>query len=336
MSSKPSLYDLMNHPAYLTLTRFIDANGYKIARSGIRSYLKKVKGVFDLTRFHELLTNFFTDMLVIQIDSQIDDPGHIITPCFLLQTKDDQFLTYVVLEIDEEKALIFENDKGDYSISANEFRNLLKGAIIMLKEEEAYDPPAKILKEYNEEQEQNKKYISTIKVIDDFVSEKKCKEVIDFCEENNLFKRSEVGRGSRKKVSDYRTSSSAMMERHHTTPVLEDIKEKVAAFLGCTVNKIEKLQCVRYYTSEEYKPHFDAFSTHANKRRLTCLLYLNEGFSGGETYFPEIAVGVDPKVGRLLIFENLNENDEVITQSFHQGSPIQNGVKYACNIWIEK
>lgn len=334
MFSKP-LHDLMNHPYYLTLAKFIDVSGFKIARSSVRNSLEKVKGVFDLSKFHEVLTNFFSDLLVIQIDSQVDNHKYIITPCFLLRTEGNQFSIYVVLKIGEETVSIFEHDKKEYIISTDEFQNLLKGSILIFKEEETYNPSKKMLKEYNEEQKEDKAYIENIKVIDDFISEKECAKIIDFCEENNLFQQSKISNSSSgTKVSAYRTSSSAMIEgTHQTTPIISDLKEKIATLLKCDINKIEELQGVRYYKSEGYRPHFDA--SVLVKRKMTCLLYLNEGFLGGETYFPELGFGVTPKIGRLLIFQNLNENDKVITQSFHQGSPILNGVKYACNIWIE-
>jgi predicted 2-oxoglutarate/Fe(II)-dependent dioxygenase YbiX len=270
--------------------------------------------------------------LVLQIDSQIDDHDYIITPCLLLRTEGTQFSMYVVLKIEEEKIRIFDYDKKEYSISADEFQDLLRGSIIILKEKETYNPPKKVLKEYQEEQAKNKEYINNIRVIDDFISEKECKNIIDFCEESNLFQRSKTVGSKGTMVSDHRTSSSAMMEIDQNPQVISNVKEKIAAFLGCNSNKIEEIQTVRYYKSEGFKPHFDAY---IKKRKLTCLLYLNEDFLGGETYFPEVDFGVTPKIGRLLIFQNLNEQSKVITESFHQGSPILDGVKYACNIWIE-
>jgi hypothetical protein len=322
----------MNHPCYLALTRFIDASEFKIPRSSVREALEKVEGVFDLSKLHEILSSFFLDLLVIQIDSQIDNHEYIITPCFLLRTEGNQFFIYVVLKIDQEKVTIFEHEKRDYTISTDEFHTLLRGSILIFKEEETYNPSKKMLKKYNEEQEEDKEYIKNIRVIDNFISEKECEKFINFCEESNLFQRSKVGSSSNAIVSNLRTSSTAFIEKHESSLIISGLKEKIAVFLGCNIHKIESLQVVRYYKSEGYKPHFDAF---VKKRKLTCLLYLNEGFLGGETYFPEIGFSVSPKIGRLLIFQNLDENDKVITQSFHQGSPILDGVKYACNIWIE-
>lgn len=331
MSSKHSLFFLISHTYYLTLKRFIDVSGFKIARSSIIDSLKKIEGNFDIAKFYEFLSCFFSDLLVIQIDSEIDNHEYIITPCFLLKKSDNQFSVYVILKIDQEKVLIFENEKKDYTISTNEFQNLLKGSIIIFKEEDSYNPSEKILKEYNKEQNADKDYKENIKIIDSFISKKECKKIIDFCEDGNLFQQSKINSGSGTEVSDYRISSSAVIEeKGEIKPIILSLKEKIAILLSCDIHKIEKLQCVRYYKDEIFKPHFDT----STKRKSTCLLYLNEGFVGGDTYFPEIDLGVTPKVGKLLIFQNLNEDNNVIPQALHQGSPIEDGVKYACNIWV--
>lgn len=333
MSSEPSIYKLINHPYYLLISKYIDACGFKIARSSVRDELKKVGASYDLSKLNQVLTSFFSDLLVVQIDEEVKDLNDIITPCFLLHTQENQFLIYVVLKIDKESVTIFEQDKKEHTISIQEFQNLIKTSILIFKEEENHIPSEKLLKEYLQEQEEDQKYINSIKVIDDFMSEKECKNIISFCEESDLFKRSVVmASESDQKHSAHRTSSSAMMEVNQNVSIITDLKEKIADLLNLHIDKIEKLQCVRYLESEGFKPHFDSY---VKKRKLTCLLYLNDSFVGGETYFPEIDFAATPKMGRLLIFQNLDENDNVITQSFHEGSALVKGVKYACNIWIE-
>ncbi|MGJ8745460.1 2OG-Fe(II) oxygenase [Polaribacter sp.] len=333
MSTKSTLNSLINHPYYLTVKRFIDASGFKISRSSVRESIKKIEGTLDLSKLHGLLSEFFSDLIVFQINSEIDNLDYIITPCFLLHTKENEFFIYVVIKIEEDKVLIFEQDKKDFTISTEEFQNLLKGSIIILKEEETYKPTENILKKYNEEQKQDKEYINSVTVLDDFLSKEECEKIITFCEEDVLFRRSKVGFGVNNRQSNSRTSSSAFMEKNESSIIISDLKEKIATFLGCNLSKIEGLQTVRYYKSEGFKAHYDVDDNL--KRKLTCLLYLNDGFSGGNTYFPEIDFIVTPKVGRLLIFQNLDEDNKIIPQSFHQGSSILNGVKYACNIWIK-
>lgn len=333
MPSEPSIYKLINHPYYLLLSKYIDTCGFKIARSSVRDALKKVDASFDLSKLNEILNSFFSDLLVVQIDEEVENLDYIITPCFLLHRNENQFSIYLVLKIGKESVSIYEQEKKEHTISIDKFQNLIKKSILIFKEDENYVPSEKHLKEYHEEQEQDQNYIDSIKVVDDFMSAKECEKLISFCEESDLFKRSVImASEADQKHSAHRTSSSAMMEMNQSTPIIENLKEKIAAFLEIKTDKIEKLQCVRYFESEGFKPHFDSY---VKKRKLTCLLYLNEGFVGGETYFPEVDFWVVPKKGRLLIFQNLDENDNLISQSFHEGSALIEGVKYACNIWIE-
>lgn len=333
MSTKFSLPSLIFHPAYLALTKFIQVSGYKIARSSVRNSLNTIKGSFDLSKLNELLTNFFTDLLVLKIESEVEDLNHIITPCFLLRTDNNNFSIYVVQKIEGDNILVLGENNKEYNMVSVDFKNLLKGAIIILKEEETYVPSPKLLKAYNEEKEADKNYQNNIKVVDAFLSPEECVKIIEFSEDNNLYERSKTGSVDGAKVSVYRTSSSAKLENYKESPITIQLKKKVVNYLKCDINKIEKLQTVRYYKNEEFRPHFDASPTLA-PRKLTCLIYLNDGFSGGGTYFPELNLEVTPKTGRLLVFENLDANNEIITQSFHQGFPINNGVKYACNIWL--
>lgn len=333
MASQPTIYKLINHPYYLLISKYIAACGFKIARSSVRDALKKVGASFDLSILNDVLNSFFSDLLVVQIDEEVENLDYIITPCFLLHRDGNQFSIYLVLKIGKEAVSIYEQEKKEHTISIDEFQNLIKKSILIFKEDETYVPSEKHLKEYYEEQEQDQNYIDNIKVVDDFMSAKECEKLISFCEESDLFKRSVImASEADQKHSAHRTSSSAMMEMDQSIPVIEDLKEKIAAFLEIKTDKIEKLQCVRYFESEGFKPHFDSY---VKKRKLTCLLYLNEGFVGGETYFPEVDFGAVPKKGRLLIFQNLDENDNLISQSFHEGSALIEGVKYACNIWIE-
>ena len=68
----------------------------------------------------------------------------------------------------------------------------------------------------------------------------------------------------------------------------------------------EELRIKRFKVNEEQnhglENHVDVYS-HAHAKRFLCLMvYLNDDFEDGETYFPLFDVGVKPKQGRLFIF----------------------------------
>lgn len=88
----------------------------------------------------------------------------------------------------------------------------------------------------------------------------------------------------------------------------------------CGVN--ERFRIYRYRPGQQFAAHYDgAFLRDENERSLlTFMVYLNEGFDGGETWFPRRGVQFVPAVGRALFFEH---------QQLHEGVMVYAGVKYA-------
>ncbi|MEZ5425846.1 MAG: 2OG-Fe(II) oxygenase [Pyrinomonadaceae bacterium] len=80
----------------------------------------------------------------------------------------------------------------------------------------------------------------------------------------------------------------------------------------------ERLRCYEYLPGQRFAPHSDgAFVRDETEQSFyTYIIYLNEGFSGGETCFlvqPEILI--QPKIGSGLFFQHpiIHEGVEVIT-----------------------
>jgi len=86
---------------------------------------------------------------------------------------------------------------------------------------------------------------------------------------------------------------------------------------------------VKSYTSgtgEQFKPHVDAISLESCKRYLVMLTYLNEGFTGGETYFyPDLKV--KPQKGSVVVFPPT-------WQYPHAGLPVTSGTKYIMSSYL--
>lgn len=81
----------------------------------------------------------------------------------------------------------------------------------------------------------------------------------------------------------------------------------------------ERFRCYKYGPDEEFRRHQDfAHEYSATKRTfLTDLLYLNDGYTGGETAFD--AFVIQPKLGQLVMFPHELE---------HEGCRIVSGWKY--------
>jgi hypothetical protein len=81
---------------------------------------------------------------------------------------------------------------------------------------------------------------------------------------------------------------------------------------------------LRYPIGGFFAPHVDngPLSEH---RAFTTVLYLNEGFSGGATLFPEKCCACPPKTGRLVVFPSY---------TLHAGEPVLFGEKFAILTWL--
>ena len=125
---------------------------------------------------------------------------------------------------------------------------------------------------------------------------------------------------------------------------IANLSRRIAELTGTDVKSQEELQVVRYKEGGFYKPHYDACNkftddcTRLNQglgpRFITFIIYLNDDFDGGETFFPEINTKVSPKQGKAAIFYDVDEEGEILPKSLHGGLDVSNGEKWICNKWI--
>ena len=101
----------------------------------------------------------------------------------------------------------------------------------------------------------------------------------------------------------------------------------------------ESIQLTRYRVGQEYRDHHDHFNlqghenTVDNDRIATALLYLNDGFIGGETEFPLLNISVIPRQGDILYFEYPKDIADLL---LHAGRPILRGEKRIVSLWIRE
>jgi prolyl 4-hydroxylase len=70
------------------------------------------------------------------------------------------------------------------------------------------------------------------------------------------------------------------------------------------------------------------------QRIVTCLVYLNDGFEGGETEFPAIDWRYRGKPGDSLIFNNVTPQGLPDMASLHAGLPPTRGEKWVLSQWV--
>ncbi len=99
--------------------------------------------------------------------------------------------------------------------------------------------------------------------------------------------------------------------------------------LWAVVGLNERLRYLRYNPEDYFAPHFDCCYARENGERsfITLMLYLNEGFDGGDTTFIDVdtndtdtAIGITPRTGSVLVFQH---------DIYHSGAKVTAGLKYA-------
>ena len=89
-------------------------------------------------------------------------------------------------------------------------------------------------------------------------------------------------------------------------------------------------ELLRYGPGQEYTEHVDSMAGSSSvygQRLLSAVLYLNDGFEGGELHFPRQRLTYNPKAGSLLLFP----------ANFcypHASLPVRRGTKYALVTWF--
>ena len=117
------------------------------------------------------------------------------------------------------------------------------------------------------------------------------------------------------------------------SPFIHAINRRIARATRTNVSQGEPLQVLRYADGQEYRQHLDAIPNAENQREFTFLIYLNEGYAGGETVFPNAGLTVRGKAGDAFLFRNTVDGDpDPVTA--HIGKPVTEGVKYLASRWI--
>ena len=184
----------------------------------------------------------------------------------------------------------------------------------------------------------------TIMEYDDFLTREECAELISVAskslEPSNVYNES-----TDKPDPKYRISEQAWLKKG-SHAIADKIDQFVESVTGLPVDNHEELQVVRYKEKGFFSPHYDAcygekefcdrMNIGSGPRLWTFMVYLNDGFEGGETHFPKTGATVTPKQGKLIVFQDTYDDadGEVIRDSFHGGNPVQSGEKWICNKWV--
>lgn len=262
--------------------------------------------------------------------------AQVATPAIAFLDDSSEFI--LIMTCDDEKVTYIHPRVGWCSEDTESFLKKWHGVVLMAdpgkaSKEEDYD--AKLKAEQIKKQEDPR--LGKINIIDDFLSPKECASLIKLSKA--YYRRSAIIKSGKAKISDHRTSFTALLDMNEA--VVEKVYQRASEILQKPSDYFEPLQCTSYSKGQEYKAHYDAFEESNSseilklgQRMSTILIYLNENYEGGETYFPILDVRVQPKTGRALIFHNLDDEGDRDPEVYHAGLPVWSGTKYVSNLWV--
>lgn len=149
--------------------------------------------------------------------------------------------------------------------------------------------------------------------INSFLTEEKCKKILDKLNQINFDKARQFDQG--------RHNKELFTDDASITDLIKIEIEKLR------INKREikgysfPFEFYRYDKEDFIDPHTDSSITlsNGNVSNYTALIYLNDDYFGGETYFIEKNIKVKPKQGTLLLFQH---------HLVHEAQKIVFGTKY--------
>lgn len=133
-----------------------------------------------------------------------------------------------------------------------------------------------------------------------------------------------------------RQSDAAAFPLVFEWPFVRALNLRIAAATGTDIAQGEPLQLLRYIPGQQYRPHLDAVPGLDNQRELTLLVYLSDGYEGGETHFPEVDLAYRGGIGDALLFRNCGPDGRADPATRHAGLPVRSGVKLLASRWIRQ
>lgn len=181
--------------------------------------------------------------------------------------------------------------------------------------------------------------------LDNFISEKTCAKIREELEFAHWRPSTVVLRGRDGNAvvrrSRARLSETAMEEwfSDDLARIVAAIDRRLVRMLHAPSSRYESWQAIRYRKGGKFDYHHDSGYWRAEsgaERQITVLLYLNTPRSGGSTHFRELALEIEARAGRLVLWENLLADGECDPKMIHCSVPLKRGDKLALVTWIRQ
>ena len=177
-----------------------------------------------------------------------------------------------------------------------------------------------------------------LKIVDNFCTREEADYLINKAREQ--LRKSQVIIDGKPVDDRGRTSShSVTFHRHHQDSHVLPIIARGAMLAGVPRDHAEQIYVSRYGDGEFYHGHYDFSDSFQTDHRLcTMLIYLNDldQNEGGATYFKDLNIAVQPKMGRAIIWTNMNPDGSKHLETLHAALPPRGAEteKWVIQLWF--
>lgn len=142
-----------------------------------------------------------------------------------------------------------------------------------------------------------------------------------------------------------RSATSAVADVLERDLLVQFTNLRIAGAIQTHVGQQESTLFLHYGPGQEYQAHYDLIRPQdeagcmhelqtLGQRIVTVLVYLNDGYEGGETHFPHLNWAYKGNTGDALIFWNMSATGERERLSLHAGTPVKAGEKWLLSKWV--
>jgi len=144
--------------------------------------------------------------------------------------------------------------------------------------------------------------------------------------------------------SAIRTNSEFLFDITQANLMLVLMRIKIGLLVSLPVPHMEPPQILHYAPGQELRAHYDFLRSgdqagygrdglYAGDRVVTFLIYLNDGYEGGDTEFVKAGLRYKGRKGDAVFFANLRDGKPDL-MSLHSGTPVTQGEKWLFSQWI--
>jgi prolyl 4-hydroxylase len=149
------------------------------------------------------------------------------------------------------------------------------------------------------------------------------------------------GYGAAPRPTTDRTNSDFAFTAFDADCVLALVRARISALVQLPVAAMEPPQLFHYAVGQELRPHVDYLQREGREagayqgdRIATFLIYLNDDFEGGETWFSRVELKARPSKGGAVYFANVDPAGQPDPMSLHAGLPPASGEKWLFSQWV--